>query len=78
MNMITNVQSNGATEREASVKARVAQLSRRQKISLAALPVALIGAAILWESRGAPVAAAPPPPGRYRCQPARSANRRMG
>ena len=62
MNMITNVQSDGATEREASVKARVAQLSRRQKIWLAALSVALIGAAILWESRGAPVAAAPPPP----------------
>jgi len=62
MNMITNVQSDGATEREASVKARVAQLSRRQKIWLATLPVALIGAAILWESRGAPVAAAPPPP----------------
>jgi RND family efflux transporter MFP subunit len=36
-------------------------LSRSQKISLAALPLALLGAVALLESRGAPVAAAPPP-----------------
>ncbi|NUR11659.1 MAG: efflux RND transporter periplasmic adaptor subunit [Bradyrhizobium sp.] len=60
MNMITNVQSEGGNER-VSVQARVAQMSRPQKVSLMALPLALIAGVILWESRGAPVAAAPPP-----------------
>ena len=60
MNMITNVQSEGGDER-VSVQARVAQMSRPQKVSLMALPLALIAGVILWESRGAPVAAAPPP-----------------
>jgi RND family efflux transporter MFP subunit len=36
-------------------------LSRSQKISLIALPLALLGGMALLESRGAPVAAAPPP-----------------
>lgn len=36
-------------------------LSRSQKISLIALPLALVGAVAVLESRGAPVAAAPPP-----------------
>ena len=39
----------------------VSGLSRSQKISLIALPLALLGAVALLESRGAPVAAAPPP-----------------
>ena len=39
----------------------VVGLSRSQKISLIALPLALLGAVALLESRGAPVAAAPPP-----------------
>jgi len=60
MNMITNVQSEDRNER-VSVQTRVAQLSRPQKVSLMALPLALIAGVILWESRAAPVAAAPPP-----------------
>ena len=60
MNMITNVQSEGGNE-QVSVQARVAQMSRPQKVSLMALPLALIAGVILWESRGAPIAAAPPP-----------------
>lgn len=39
----------------------VSGLSRSQKISLAAVPLALLAAVALLESRGAPVAAAPPP-----------------
>lgn len=39
----------------------VSRLSRSQKIYLAAVPLALLGAVGLLESRGAPVAAAPPP-----------------
>jgi RND family efflux transporter MFP subunit len=58
--MITNVRSEDGNER-VSVQTRVAQMSRPQKVSLLALPLALIAGVILWESRGAPVAAAPPP-----------------
>ena len=48
------MQSDGATEREASMKARVAQFRGSQKISLAALPVALVGAASCWSLASAP------------------------
>ena len=58
MNMITNVQSSD----DAATKTKLSRLSRQQKISLAALPLALIAAAAWWESHGAPVTAAPPPP----------------
>jgi RND family efflux transporter MFP subunit len=37
-------------------------LSRPQKASLVALPLVLLGGVVLFESRGAPVTAAPPPP----------------
>src|ERR1043166_3525638 len=37
------------------------RLTRSQKISLVALPLALLAGVALVESRGAPVAAAPPP-----------------
>ena len=60
MNMITHVQS--SDDSAGAAPARFSRLSRRQKISLAALPLALIAAAAWWESRGAPVTAAPPPP----------------
>jgi RND family efflux transporter MFP subunit len=60
MNMITHVQS--SDDAAEATPARFSRLSRRQKISLAALPLALIAAAAWWESRGAPVTAAPPPP----------------
>jgi len=60
MNMITNVQPEGDSER-VSMRTRVALLSRPQKVLLMALPLALIAGVALWESRGAPVAAAPPP-----------------
>jgi multidrug efflux system membrane fusion protein len=58
MNMITNVQSSD----DAATKTKLSRLSRQQKISLAALPLALIAAAAWWESHGEPVTAAPPPP----------------
>ena len=62
MNMIAKVQSDDGVERPRSIKVAVARLSRPQKLSLIALPIALVGGAAVWESRGAPVAAAPPPP----------------
>lgn len=62
MNMITNVRSDSETDRDHSVPRRAAKLSRGQKVSLAALPLALIAGAILYETRGAPVTAAPPAP----------------
>jgi RND family efflux transporter MFP subunit len=62
MNMITNVRSDSDTQRVASISDRVSRLTRPQKISLAALPLVLIAGVALWETRGAPVAAAPPPP----------------
>ena len=60
MNMITNVRSN--SESDGTVAGRVTKLSRGQKISLTALPLAIIAAAILFETRGAPVTASPPAP----------------
>ncbi len=62
MNMIAKVQSEDGVERSRSIKAAVAQLSRPQKLSLIALPLALAAGVVMWESRGAPVAAAPPSP----------------
>ena len=59
MNMITQVRD--GTE-QSSVRTRVARLSRRQKIALAAAPLALLAGIAIWESSGTPVTAAPPPP----------------
>ena len=56
--MIAKVQSDGRVEQSRSIKAAVAQLSRSQKISLIALPLALVAGVAMWETRGAPVAAA--------------------
>src|SRR5947209_19596302 len=39
----------------------VSGLSRSQQLSLAALPLALLAGVVLFESRGAPAPAAPPP-----------------
>jgi RND family efflux transporter MFP subunit len=61
VNMIGKVLSDDV-ERSRSIKAAVAQLSRAQKLSLIALPLALAAGVAMWESRGAPVAAATPPP----------------
>jgi len=60
MNMITKVESEDAERRP--VAEVVAGLSRRQKISIAALLLALLAGALLFGLRSAPVAAAPPPP----------------
>jgi RND family efflux transporter MFP subunit len=49
------------TRKSASVTRIVAGMSRSQKISLAALPLALLAGVALLESHEAPVAAAPPP-----------------
>lgn len=59
MNMASKIEGDGQS---GSVTQVVAGLSRPQKISLAALPLALIAGVALLESRSAPVAAAPPPP----------------
>lgn len=58
MNMLTHVESGS----ESSVRSRVAALSRPQKVSLIALPLALLAGVVMWESHGAPVTAAPPAP----------------
>ena len=55
MNMESNIHASTVGE-------RVAALPRNQKIALAAVPAALLGAVLLWETRGAPAPAAPPPP----------------
>jgi len=58
MNMLTHVESGSVS----SVRSRVAALSRPQKVSLIALPLALLAGVLMWESHGAPVTAAPPAP----------------
>ena len=55
MNMETNLHAPTLSE-------HVAAMPRQQKIALAAIPAALLGAVLLWETRGAPAPAAPPPP----------------
>jgi RND family efflux transporter MFP subunit len=57
--MESKLEAGGGTRRP--LTRIVSGLSRPQKISLAAVPLALVGAVALLESRGAPVAAAPPP-----------------
>jgi RND family efflux transporter MFP subunit len=61
VNIETKFKAGDRTGRLRSVTRVVAGLSRSQKISLAALVLALLGAVALLESRSAPVAAAPPP-----------------
>jgi multidrug efflux system membrane fusion protein len=61
MNMFTNVRSDGETDRDNSVPVRVAKLSRGQKLSLVLL-LPIIAGTILYETQGAPVTAASPPP----------------
>ena len=62
MNMISKVQPEDGTAQRGSVSTTIAGLSRPQKVSLFALPVALLAGIALLELRSAPVAAAPPPP----------------
>lgn len=62
MNMITNVQSSDGVEERRSGATFVTGLSRQQRFSLVALPLALFAALATIELRTAPVAAAPPPP----------------
>ena len=59
MNMETKFEAGESRPR--SLTQVIARLSRSQKISLVALPLALLAGGALVESRGAPVAAAPPP-----------------
>ena len=62
MNMVTDVRSDASTAERGSLKARIDSLSRSQRISLAALLLALLAAILLWEFRAAPVTAVPAPP----------------
>jgi len=63
MNMLTKVETENAEQQQRRRVAQVvAGLSRRQKISIAALLLALFAGALLFGLRSAPVAAAPPPP----------------
>ena len=59
MNMESKVE---AAERPSSVSQRFGRLSRAQKISVVGLPLVLLAGVAIFESRGAPVTAAPPPP----------------
>lgn len=61
MNMLTHVEQEQHGAADKPFETRVAALSRPQKVSLIALPLALLAGVIMWESRGAPVTAAPPP-----------------
>jgi RND family efflux transporter MFP subunit len=62
MNMITNVELEKDEQQRRPVTAMVAGLSRRQKISLAVLPAALLVGVAALELRSGPVVAAPPAP----------------
>jgi RND family efflux transporter MFP subunit len=61
VNMETKFQAADGIRRSGSVTHIVNGLSRSQKISLFALPLALLAGVAVLESRGSPVAAAPPP-----------------
>jgi RND family efflux transporter MFP subunit len=62
MNMEAKVETREGGERSRKVTHVVRGLSRSQKMSLVAVPLALVAGVALFEWRGAPVAAAPPPP----------------
>jgi len=62
MNMIAKVESENGERQRRPVTEVVAGLSRRQKIFIAALLAGAIAIALWLGLRGAPVAAAPPPP----------------
>jgi RND family efflux transporter MFP subunit len=62
MNMEAKVETREGGERSRTVTHVVRRLSRSQKVSLVAVPLALVAGVALSEWRGAPVAAAPPPP----------------
>ena len=62
MNMASKIEGEGQNSRSGSVTRSVFGLSRPQKISLAALPLALLAGVALLEFRSASVAAAAPPP----------------
>jgi RND family efflux transporter MFP subunit len=61
MNMETKFEAGDGTQRSRSLTHFVNGLSRSQKISLLAIPLALLGGVAVLETRGAPVTAAPPP-----------------
>jgi len=62
MNMIIKVESENGEQQRRPVTELVAGLSRRQKITLAVLPVALIAGVTALELRSGPVAAVPTAP----------------
>jgi RND family efflux transporter MFP subunit len=62
VNIASRVEAEHGVKRSRSVVRVVDGFSRRQKVSLVALPLALIAGVALIELRGAPVPAAPPPP----------------
>jgi RND family efflux transporter MFP subunit len=60
--MISKVETENGEQQRRPVTEIVAGLSRRQKIWIASILVALVAAVLLFELKSAPVAAAPPPP----------------
>jgi len=62
MNMVTKVETENGEQQRRPVTEIVAGLSRRQKVWIAAILVALVAVVLLFDLRSAPVAAAPPPP----------------
>jgi hypothetical protein len=62
VNIASKISVDEAAGRSRSIKRLFGGLSSRQRLSLAAVPVALVAGIALIEFRGAPVTAAPPPP----------------
>ena len=62
MNMVTKVETESGEQQRRPVTEIVAGLSRRQKVWIAAILLALVAVVLLFELRSAPVAAAPPQP----------------
>jgi RND family efflux transporter MFP subunit len=62
VNIATKIQSNDSVQGEPGPASHFRRLSRRQQIAIAGVPIALLAGVAVFESRGAPVAAAPPPP----------------
>jgi RND family efflux transporter MFP subunit len=62
VNIATKVQSDDAAQRSPTVSGRFRRMSRTQQMSILAVPLALLAGTAFMETRGSPVAAAPPPP----------------
>ncbi len=62
MNQLTEIKSGDRMDQARPLKVVVADMPLSRKAALAAVPIALIAGVVMFESRGAPVAAVPPAP----------------